>query len=76
MGIEKSPRQTKGISTDGFPCFHKTRISDELPASQSWNIFHIGLKTAFLQKQCHGVNRDVVCQLPPDAGHPTHIATA
>ena len=41
-----------------------------MAGSKSWNIFHIGLKTAFLQGQSYGVNRDVVCQLPPEAGHP------
>ena len=32
------------------------------------------LMTAFLQGQSDGVNRDVVCQLPPEAGHPPYIA--
>ena len=32
------------------------------------------LKTAFLQGQSYGVNRDVVCQLPPKPGHPAYIA--
>ena len=49
-------------------------MSCQMAASNSWNIFHINLKTAFLQKQSYGLNRDVVCQLPPEAGHPTYIA--
>ena len=32
------------------------------------------LKTAFLQRQSYCVNRDVVCQLPPEGGHPAYIA--
>ena len=36
--------------------------------------FHIDLKTGFLQRQSHDVNRGVVCQLPPEAGHPPYIA--
>ena len=45
------------------------RISCQMAASRSWNIFHIDLKTAFLQGQSYGVNRDVVCQLQSEAGH-------
>ena len=50
------------------------RMSCQMAASKSWNIFHIDLKTAFLQGQSYDVNRDVVCQLPPEAGHPPYIA--
>ena len=45
-----------------------------MAASKSWNIFHIDLKTEFLQRQFYGVNRYVVCQLPPEVGHPLYIA--
>ena len=45
------------------------RMSCQTAASWSWNIFHIDLKTTFLQRQSYGENRDVVCQLPPEAGH-------
>ena len=45
-----------------------------MAASKSWNIFHIDLKTAFFQGQSYGVNRDVVCQLPPEAGNILYIA--
>ena len=41
---------------------------------KSWDLFHIDLKTAFLQGPSYDVNRDVVCQLPPEAGHPPYIA--
>ena len=50
------------------------RMSCQMTASKSWNIFHIDLKTAFFQRQSYGVNRGVVCQLPPEAGHPHYIA--
>ena len=36
-----------------------------MAASSSWNMFHIDLKTAFLQRHSYGVNLDFVCQLPP-----------
>ena len=45
-----------------------------MAASKSWNILHIDLRTAHLQGHSSGVNRDVVCQLPPEAGHPLYIA--
>ena len=49
-------------------------MSCQIAASKKWNIFHIDLKTAFFQGQSYGVNRDVVCRLPPVAGHPPYIA--
>ena len=78
MGIERCPRQTEGISTHRFSCLHKTRISDELPngSQQELEHFHTDLETAFLQRQSYCVNRDVVCQLPPEAGHPPFIAAS
>ena len=50
------------------------RMSCQMAASKSWNFFHIDLKKAFLQGQSYGVNRDVVCLLPPEADHPPYIA--
>ena len=50
------------------------RMSCQAAASKGWDLFHIDLKTAFLQGQSYDVNRDVVCQLPPEAGHPPYIA--
>ena len=50
------------------------RMSCQMATSKSWTIFHIDFKTAFLRGQFHGVKRDVVCELPPEAGHPLYIA--
>ena len=47
-------------------------MSCQMAASKSSDLFHIDLKTAFLQGQFYDVNRDVVCQLPPEAGHPPY----
>ena len=49
-------------------------MSCQVAASKSWNIFHTHLETAFLQGQSYDVNRDVMCQLPPEAGHPPSVA--
>ena len=46
----------------------------QMAASKGLDLFHIDLKTAFLQGQSYDVIRDVVCQLPPEAGHPPYIA--
>ena len=48
-------------------------MSCQIATSKNRSIFHIDVKTAFLG-QSYGVNRDVVCQLPPEAGHPPFIA--
>ena len=45
-----------------------------MTASKSWDLSHIDLKTAFLQEQSYGVNRDVVCQVPLEARHPPYVA--
>ena len=49
-------------------------MSCQMAASKGWDLLHIDLKTASLQGQSYDVNRDVVCQLPPEAGHPPYIA--
>ena len=45
-----------------------------MAASKSWDLFRIDHKTAFRQGQSQDVNRDVVRQLPQEAGHPPYIA--
>ena len=76
MGIERFPRQNERTLTDWFHAStrHGFRRSCHMAASQGCNLFHIDLKTAFLQGQSHYVNRGVVCQLPPEAGHAPFIA--
>ena len=68
--------QQKEYQQTGSPASTRPgfRMSCQMAASKSWNIFHNDLKTAFLQGQSYGVDRDVVCQLPPEAGHPPEIA--
>ena len=43
-------------------------------ASNGWSIRHIDLKTAFLQGESYAPDRDVACQLPPEAGKPWYLA--
>ena len=42
--------------------------------NEGWGFAHADLKTAFLQGEQYGILRDVVCQLPPEAGVGPHIA--
>ena len=65
---EYQPTDSFASTRPGF------RMSYQMAASKSWNILHIYLRTALLQGPSCGVNRDVVCQLPPEAGHPLQIA--
>ena len=44
------------------------RLLCQNAASNGWSIRHIDLKTAFLQGESYAPDRDVVCQLPPEAG--------
>ena len=68
MGTERIPGETKGVPADRSGCVAKWQ------PTKVGIFFHTDLKTAFLQGQFYDVNRDVVCQLPPEAGHPPYIA--
>ena len=50
------------------------RLLCQNAASNGWSIRHIDLKTAFLQGESYTPDRDVVCQLPPEAGKPWYLA--
>ena len=38
-----------------------------------FGVYHIDLKTAFLQGESYDNDRDIVCALPPEKGYPPHI---
>ena len=50
------------------------RLLCQNAASNGWSIQHIDFKTAFLQGETFAPDRDVVCQLPPEAGKPWYLA--
>ena len=50
------------------------RLLCQNAASNGWSIRHIDLKTAFLQGETYTPDRNVVCQLPPQAGKPWYLA--
>ena len=53
MGTARFPGQAEGLPTERLPCFTRPgfRMSCQMAASKGWDIFHIDLKTAFLQGQ-------------------------
>jgi len=50
------------------------RLTCQKAADKYWSVSHMDLRTAFLQGEEYDGCRDVVCQLPPEAGNPPHIA--
>ena len=49
------------------------RLGCQQTVNNQWAMLHIDLKTAFLQGEDYDQVRDVVCQLPPEMGYPSHI---
>ena len=58
-------QQQKDSPTATRPGF---RLTCQWAASNKKNLMHIDLKTAFLQGESYDSHRDVVCQLPKEAG--------
>ena len=67
---QKDSQQTDSpaASRPGF------RLAAQAAANNWWDLIHIDLKTAFLQGEAYDNSRDLVCQIPPEAGHPPWIA--
>ena len=49
------------------------RLACQFAVNHNYDFGHIDLKTAFLQGEEYDWSRDVVCQLPPEAGLPLHM---
>ena len=66
---QKNDQQTDSpaASRSGF------RLAIQAAANKGWNVFHMDLKTAFLQGEAYDQSRDIICQIPPDMGYPPHI---
>ena len=56
--------------TSTRPGFRMTR---HLAGNQFLDLCHLNLNTDFFQGESYDVSRNVVCQLPPEAGYPSHI---
>ena len=50
------------------------RCATQLAANKSGiYIFHMDLKTAFLQGEAYDESRDIICQIPPEYGYPPYM---
>ena len=49
------------------------RLQCQAAAISKHNVGHIDLKTAFLQGESFDSTRNVICQIPPEAGYPSHM---
>ena len=46
------------------------RLAAQVAANNYWDLYHIDLKTAFLQGEAYDETRDIICELPKEAGLP------
>ena len=49
------------------------RMACQLAANEGWDLYHMDLKTAFLQGQKYDNTRSIICQLPPECGHAPYM---
>ena len=49
------------------------RSATQLAANKRWNLFYMGLKTAFLQGEAYDESRDIIRQIPPEYGYPPYM---
>ena len=66
---QKNTQQTDSpaASRAGFRC------ATQLAANHGWDLYHMNLKTAFLQGEAYDESRDIICQIPPEYGYPPYI---
>ena len=54
-------------SRSGFRC------ATQFAANCQWDLYHMDLKTAFLQGEAYDETRDIIFQIPSECGYPPHI---
>ena len=66
---QKDTQQTgsPAASRSGFRC------ATQFAANCQWDLYHMDLKTAFLQGEAYDETRDIICQIPSECGYPPHI---
>ena len=66
---QKDTQQTDSpaASRSGFRC------ATQFAANCQWDLYHMDLKTAFLQGGAYDETRDIICQIPSECGYPPHI---
>ena len=66
---QKDSQQTDSpaASRSGFRC------ATQQAANLGWDLYHMDLKTAFLQGEAYDETRDIICEIPKECGYPPHI---
>ena len=66
---KKDSQQTDSpaASRSGFRC------ATQQAANLGWDLYHMDLKTAFLQGEAYDETRDIICEIPKECGYPPHI---
>ena len=66
---QKDSQQTDSpaASRSGFRC------ATQQAANLAWDLYHMDLKTAFLQGEAYDETRDIICEIPKECGYPPHI---
>ena len=66
---QKDSQQTDSpaASRSGFRC------ATQQAAYLGWDLYHMDLKTAFLQGEAYDETRDIICEIPKECGYPQHI---
>ena len=66
---QKDTQQTDSpaASRSGFRC------ATQFAANCQWDLYHMDLKTAFLQGEAYDETRDIICQIPSECGYPPYI---
>ena len=66
---QKYDQQTDSpaASRSGFRC------ATQQAANLGWDLYHMDLKTAFLQGEAYDETRDIICEIPKECGYPPHI---
>ena len=67
---QKQQQQTDSpaASRSGFRCV------TQVAANRRWSLFHMDLKTAFLQGEAYDESRDVICQISSELGSSPYMA--
>ena len=66
--IQQHQTASPAASRSGFCCVAT------VAANRRWSLFHMDLKTAFLQGEAYDESRDVICQIPSELGYPPCMA--
>ena len=66
---QKDSQQTDSpaASRSGFRC------ATQQAANLGWDLYHMDLKTAFLQGEAYDETRDIICEIPKECGYPPHM---